>query len=107
MIVRLIALWAGLIAVFAGTAQGAGPVHYRQRADTVPASLSDPAGQVVVANCTACHSLDYITTQPRGKGGQFWRDEVAKMVNVYKAPIAPADADAVAGVLDRKFGASG
>jgi hypothetical protein len=28
------------------------------------------------------------------------------MVNVYKAPIASADADAVAGVLDRKFGAS-
>jgi hypothetical protein len=58
----------------------------------------------VVDNCSACHSLDYITTQPRGKGEQFWRDAVAKMVNVYKAPLSPEDADAVAATLARKFG---
>ena len=49
-------------------------------------------------------SLDYITTQPRGKGEQFWRDAVAKMVNVYKAPLSPEDADDVGAALARKFG---
>ncbi|WP_343617079.1 cytochrome C [Novosphingobium sp.] len=83
------------------------PVHYVPRADPLPAALSDGEGQVVAANCSACHSLDYITTQPRGKGIQFWRDEVTKMVSVYKAPIAPADSEAVAATLGRKFGGAG
>jgi len=69
-----------------------------------PPELADPASEVVVNNCSACHSLDYITTQPRGKGEQFWRDAVAKMVNVYKAPVSPDDANAVAATLARKFG---
>ena len=69
-----------------------------------PPELADPASEVVVANCSACHSLDYITTQPRGKGEQFWRDAVTKMINVYKAPLSPADADAVGATLARKFG---
>lgn len=72
--------------------------------DTVPAELADSEGQIVVAQCSACHSLDYITTQPRAKGAQFWRDSVTKMVNVYGARITPETADAVAGVLARKFG---
>jgi sulfite dehydrogenase (cytochrome) subunit B len=69
-----------------------------------PPELADAASEVVVNKCSACHSLDYITTQPRGKGEQFWRDAVAKMINVYKAPISPEDADAVGAELARKFG---
>ena len=69
-----------------------------------PPELADPASEVVVNNCSACHSLDYITTQPRGKGEQFWRDAVAKMVTVYGAPISPEDAAAVGAELARKFG---
>ena len=69
-----------------------------------PPELADPASEVVVNNCSACHSLDYITTQPRGKGETFWRDSVAKMINVYRAPVTPEDAEAVALVLGRKFG---
>ena len=69
----------------------------------IPPELADPASEGVVNACSACHSLDYITTQPRGKGAQFWRDSVAKMVNVYKAPLSPEDADAVAAELARKF----
>ena len=69
-----------------------------------PPELADPASEVVVNNCSACHSLDYITTQPRGKGEQFWRDAVAKMINVYKAPISPEDADTIGTTLAHKFG---
>ena len=69
-----------------------------------PPELADPSSELVVNNCSACHSLDYITTQPRGKGAQFWKDSVAKMINVYKAPLSPEDAEAVGAVLARKFG---
>ena len=98
---------AGAFAVAAALAGAAGfaqPVRFDAPAGTVPAELTDAGGEVVVAHCSACHSLDYVTTQPRGKGAQFWRDSVAKMVTVYGAPLAPADAEAVAAVLARKFG---
>ncbi|MBF9152318.1 cytochrome C [Novosphingobium jiangmenense] len=80
------------------------PLTYSAPAETTPAELADAEGELVVNACSTCHSLEYIVTQPRGKGAQFWKDSVAKMVNVYKAPVEPADADAVAAALARKFG---
>ncbi len=80
------------------------PVTFTLPEESVPAELADAEGEVVANQCSACHSLEYITTQPRGKGAQFWKDSVAKMITVYKAPIEPADADAVATVLAKKFG---
>jgi cytochrome c1 len=80
------------------------PVTYNLPPEEVPAQLAQSDAEAVANNCMACHSLDYITTQPRHKGAQFWRDEVSKMINVYKAPIEPADADAAAAVLAKKFG---
>ncbi|KEY97937.1 sulfite:cytochrome C oxidoreductase subunit B, partial [Sphingomonas sp. BHC-A] len=56
------------------------------------------------ATCSACHSLDYVTTQPRGKGAQFWQDSVGKMIKVYGAPIEPADAERIAAYLAATYG---
>jgi mono/diheme cytochrome c family protein len=70
----------------------------------VPAELADPEAELVVARCSGCHSLDYVTTQPRSKGPAFWRDSVTKMVNVYHAPLTPEEAEAVAKVLAERFG---
>lgn len=102
---RALVLAAGLavLAMSVG-ASGAKPVTFDMPEEVVPAELADEAGQPVVAACSTCHSLEYITTQPRGKGAQFWPDAVAKMINVYKAPIEPAAADAVAEVLAKRFG---
>lgn len=69
-----------------------------------PPELAGADAAPVAANCATCHSLDYIVTQPRGKGAQFWRDEVTKMRNIYKAPIAPEDGDRIADILSKKFG---
>ncbi|MES2303151.1 MAG: cytochrome C [Pseudomonadota bacterium] len=91
-------------AALLSAAIAAKPVTFSAPAETVPAELADADGDVVANACSACHSLEYIVTQPRGKGAQFWKDSVAKMINVYKAPVEPADADAVAAVLARKFG---
>lgn len=82
----------------------AGPVRYVQSPDRTPPELAGADAQPVINNCSACHSLDYITTQPRGKGAKFWRDAVDKMVKVYGAPLSPTDAADVAAVLTKKFG---
>lgn len=95
---------AAALAAALSVAASAKPVTFTLPADTPPAALAGDDAAAVVANCSGCHSLDYITTQPPRKGAQFWRDEVTKMINVYKAPLEPADADAVAAVLARKFG---
>ena len=97
-----IALAAGAV-LLAGAAL-AQPAALELPLGDTPSELADPASEIVVNNCSACHSLDYITTQPRGKGEQFWRDSVAKMITVYKAPLSQEQADAVAATLARKFG---
>lgn len=102
----------GVLAVFPGenpdglkqASSALKPVSFLMPEETTPAELADPESELVVATCTACHSLEYITTQPRGMGEKFWHDEVTKMVKVYGAPIEPADADAIVAILTRKFG---
>lgn len=47
------------------------------------------------AYCGACHSRDYITTQPPARGKEFWTAEVNKMVVVYGAPIPEAERPAI------------
>lgn len=49
--------------------------------------------------CVTCHSRDYITIQPRGKGKDFWLAEVNKMVTVYGAPIPEPDRAVIAEYL--------
>jgi predicted secreted protein len=96
----LLVLGAGALAA----AASARPREYQLPADTVPAALAGAQGEVIVNNCMGCHSLDYIATQPRGKGAQFWRDAVNKMINVYGAPVDPADVDALTAALQQAHG---
>jgi sulfite dehydrogenase (cytochrome) subunit B len=58
-----------------------------------------PDVDVVKNNCTACHSADYVATQPRGAKDKkgFWQAEVTKMMKVYGAPIEDGD---VARIVD-------
>lgn len=85
-------------------AAGARPREFTLPADAVPPALSGPQAEAIVNNCMGCHSLDYITTQPTGKGAQFWRDAVNKMINVYGAPIDPAEVDALTSALQDTHG---
>lgn len=64
-----------------------------------PAPGHETGFEAAQTNCTVCHSVDYIATQPPGKGAAFWEGEVAKMVKVYHAPIEEADAKAIAAYL--------
>jgi mono/diheme cytochrome c family protein len=60
-----------------------------------------PNLETVQANCTGCHSADYIQTQPRGPkfGKDFWTAEVNKMIKVYGAPIDQADVSKIVDYL--------
>jgi len=77
---------------------------YRAPAET--AALS-PGPNVEVAEkfCGACHSYEYITTQPRGSsfGQDFWRAEVNKMIKVFGAPIKDTDAKSIVDYLSDAY----
>jgi mono/diheme cytochrome c family protein len=73
------------------------------------ASFRDgPGKDVVVSNCSGCHSADYIATQPRGPHFQaaFWNAEVNKMIKAYGAPISKEDVPKIVDYLVRTYGAA-
>ena len=58
-----------------------------------------PAGHDrVTANCTACHSTEMLTNQPKLDVAK-WQATIDKMRNVYKAPIDPAHDEALIAEL--------
>jgi sulfite dehydrogenase (cytochrome) subunit B len=61
--------------------------------------------EVVQNNCTACHSADYIQTQPHGAKFKkdFWQAEVTKMIKVYGAPIEDADVGKIVDYLSTTY----
>ncbi|WP_407187517.1 cytochrome c [Bradyrhizobium centrosematis] len=85
----LLAVSIGL-ATMVGSALAA-PVNYKTP-DEVATFKPGPDLEVVKGNCSACHSADYIKTQPPMKDKKgFWQAEVTKMIKVYGAPIDNAD----------------
>lgn len=64
-----------------------------------------PNLEVVQGNCTACHSVDYIKTQPQGAAfkKEFWQAEVNKMIKVFGAPIDEADVPKIVEYLSQTY----
>jgi mono/diheme cytochrome c family protein len=83
-----------------GGPAGAAPISYTLPDETA-AFMPGPNLEVVQNNCTACHSADYISTQPRGPKFRkdFWQAEVTKMIKVYGAPIDDADVGKIVDYL--------
>lgn len=99
---RTTLLLLGSIALSAGdfVAASAKPVTYELPEETAEFKPG-PNLEVVQGNCGACHSADYIATQPHGPAFKkaFWEAEVAKMINVYGAPIEPSDVPKIVDYL--------
>jgi len=71
-----------------------------------PVTLKKGAGlEQVEANCGACHSLDYIQMNSPFMTSAVWDAEIAKMINVFGAPISEADARAIGDYLKANYGA--
>jgi len=83
---------------------GAKPLSYKLPEETATLKPG-PNVEVVQNNCTACHSVDYIKTQPRGPKFKkdFWQAEVTKMIKVYGAPIDDADVSKIVDYLSQTY----
>ncbi len=88
----------------------AGPAFAAPRSYELPdetATLQPgPNLDLVQGNCAACHSADYISTQPRPLRDPhaFWQAEVVKMKSVYGAPIDAADVPKIVDYLAETYG---
>ena len=82
----------------------AAPVNYTLPEETA-AFKPGPNLETVQNNCTACHSADYIKTQPRGEKFRkdFWAAEVTKMIKVYGAPIEDGDVGKIVEYLTATY----
>ena len=81
-----------------GSPSIANPIAYRlpgENAEFAPG----PGVESARSSCGACHSADYISTQPSRKGKAFWQAEEQKMIKVFKAPIAESDIPAIVDYL--------
>lgn len=92
-----VALWVA--------AAAAAPVRYELPEETA-ALAPGPNLETAQANCSACHSADYISTQPRSFADPraFWSAEVTKMQKAYGAPIADADVKPIVEYLVATYG---
>jgi mono/diheme cytochrome c family protein len=73
--------------------------------DETAAFKPGPNLEVVQGNCGACHSADYIQTQPIGPKFKkdFWQAEVTKMIKTYGAPIEEKDVPAIVEYLSTAY----
>ena len=94
---------AGLTVVLSGAGLvNAKPLTY-VLPDETAAFKPGPNLETVQGNCGACHSADYIATQPQGPAFKkaFWEAEVTKMIKVYGAPIDEADVPKIVEYLSQ------
>jgi mono/diheme cytochrome c family protein len=95
---------AALASLAIVTVVSAKPVTYTLPDETA-AFKPGPGVDIVQGNCGACHSQDYVQTQPRGPkfGKDFWQAEVVKMINVFGAPIDQKDVPAIVDYLTANY----
>ncbi len=84
---------------------GAQPTTDAWKLPAEKADLKPGAGrELVVGQCVLCHSVDYITTQPRLARG-VWQATVEKMRGKYGAPVPTNSVPALLDYLVAAYGA--
>jgi hypothetical protein len=74
-------------------------------ADETKIRMKDgPETPTLVANCSGCHSLDYVQMNSRFMKRAGWEAEVRKMVSVMGAPVSEADQARLVDYLTREYG---
>jgi mono/diheme cytochrome c family protein len=91
---------AAALSAGANLSASAKPIDFDLPPETA-AFKPGPNLEVVQGNCGACHSADYIATQPIGPKFKkdFWTAEVTKMIKVYGAPIDEKEAPQIIDYL--------
>jgi hypothetical protein len=89
------------------TARAASPIELKSVKIDLPDSdrmFQGAGADAINNNCLACHSAEMVLNQP-DLSRQAWTAEVDKMINAYKAPVAPEDVGAIVDYLARVKGA--
>jgi sulfite dehydrogenase (cytochrome) subunit B len=77
------------------------------QADEGALRLADaPEHALVLARCSACHSVDYIQMNAPFLQRPQWEAEVKKMVKAYGAPVSDTDAATIVEYLVQHYGAA-
>ena len=63
-----------------------------------------PGKELVTANCSMCHSLDYIQMNSPFLDRKGWEASVGKMIKAMGAPIAEADVQKIVDYLASQYG---
>ena len=63
----------------------------------------DVGAEIANAQCLICHSVEYITTQPKMLR-PFWKAGVQKMQQKYGAPISDAQVEPLVDYLVKNYG---
>jgi hypothetical protein len=66
--------------------------------------LKGGQGNDKVMQCATCHSLDYIPMNSPFLNKAGWSATVAKMINVYGAPIPKEDVEIIVNYLVQNYG---
>jgi hypothetical protein len=109
----MIAVITMLLALLYGTAYAqdaaskAAPSEGAIHTITIPSvriELKEGEGRVKTETyCNICHSVDYITMQPKFLRTQ-WSATVNKMIKAFGAPIPPEDAGTIISYLSAVYG---
>jgi hypothetical protein len=92
---KIVLLFAPLLAVASLVARG-GEQDFRLK--------DGPAADAVRANCSICHSLDYIQMNSPFMKRAGWEAEVRKMVKVMGAPVPEQDVAVLVDYLASAYG---
>ena len=63
-----------------------------------------PGRNLVEANCTMCHSLDYIQMNSPFLDRKGWEASVNKMIKAMGAPVAEGDVQPIVDYLASQYG---
>ena len=63
-----------------------------------------PGKELVAANCSMCHSLDYIQMNSPFLDRKGWEASVNKMIKAMGAPVAEADVQKIVDYLASQYG---
>ncbi len=62
-----------------------------------------PGRNLVVARCSACHSVDYVQMNAPVLDRAGWEKSVRKMIDQFGAPISEADAKSILDYLAANY----
>src|SRR6266550_2668471 len=98
--IRKLALLAGLISL--GVIASGAELTIQLPLE-VNSFKQDAGAEIANAQCLICHSVEYISTQPKMQRA-FWKAGVQKMQQKYGAPISDAQVEPLVDYLVKNYG---